>query len=154
MPIIDISFPQGALSEQAKQDLPNVLGQIALGYEGLKGSRFAEAFTWVYVNELPQAQVTQVSGTPPKPIYRVRFTTLQTLLDDESKKRLGVDTARAIYQAEATSWNAREAHNRVWTFFEKIRQGDWIVGDQVNRIEDLKAAAAKELAASSQESVA
>ena len=154
MPIIDICFPQGALSDEAKQALPNVLGQIALGYEGLKGSQFAEEFTWVYVYELPKASVTQVSGPLAKPIYRVRFTTLQNLLDDNSKKRLGVDTARAIYEAEGTPWNSGEAHNRVWTFFEDIRQGDWIVGDQVNSIQDLRAAFAEEQASLAEEKVA
>ncbi len=47
MPIIDITIPKGALDEKTKAALPAKLGQIALGYEGLSGSRFAEAFTWV-----------------------------------------------------------------------------------------------------------
>ncbi len=50
MPIIDITMPENALSDQAKAALPEKLGQIALGYEGLKGSRFAEKFTWVFTH--------------------------------------------------------------------------------------------------------
>ena len=90
MPIIDIAIPDNALSAKAKQEMPSILGQIALEYEGLAGSKFAESFTWVYIHELPSANVTQVSGPPAKPIYRIIFTTLQTLLDDERKKKLGV----------------------------------------------------------------
>ncbi len=152
MPIIDITFPKGALSDNARRALPVDLGRIAIAYEGLSGSRFAEEFTWLYVHEL--AVVTQVSGALEKPIYRVRFTTLQTLLDDDSTKRLGVDTARAIYEAEGSPWNAREANNRVWTFFEDVRQGDWIAGDQVNNLKDLRAAVADEQAAAGEEMVA
>lgn len=146
MPVIDITIPEGALSAEAKQKLPETIGRIAIGYEGLSGSRFAEAFTWVYVHELPATHVTQVSGPPPKPIYRLVFTTLTTLLDDERKKRLGTDVARAIYELEGSAWDAQEAYNRVWTFFDDVRQGDWIVGAQVNSIATLRAAVEKERA--------
>lgn len=138
MPIIDIAIPDNALSAKAKQEMPSILGQIALEYEGLAGSKFAESFTWVYIHELPSANVTQVSGPPAKPIYRIIFTTLQTLLDDERKKKLGVDVAKAIYKMEGTEWNEDEAHNRIWIFFDDVHQGDWIVGAKVNNIPDLK----------------
>ena len=154
MPVIDITIPQGALSNEAREALPATLGRIAIGYEGLSGSRFAEEFTWVYVHELPATHVTQVSGALPKPIYRVRFTTLQTLLDDDRKERLGTDVARAIYEAEGSPWDEKEAHNRVWTFFEDVRQGDWIVGARVNHIEELRQAVEKERAACQAEKVA
>ena len=144
MPIIDITMSDNALSAKAKKELPAVLGQIALGYEGLKGSKFAESFTWVYTHELPSTHVTQVSGPPSKPIYRIRFTTLQTLLDDESKKNLGVDVAHAIYELEGSQWDEQEAVNRVWVFFEDVRQGDWIVGAKVNNIPELRDAANQE----------
>jgi len=144
MPIIDITMPENALSDQAKAALPEKLGQIALGYEGLEGSRFAEEFTWVFTHELPAKNVTQVAGSPSKPIYRLVFTTLQTLLDDNSKKNLGADVARAIYEAEGSQWDEQEAHNRIWVFYNDVRQGDWIVGGQVNNIPDLRKAVEQE----------
>ena len=144
MPTIDIEFPQGALTDEAKRSLPDKLGQIALGYEGLQGSPFAEAFTWVYLHELPAEHVTQVSGSLAKPIYRLRFTTLQSLLSHEAKHQLGVDVARAIYEAEGSEWDEEEADNRVWTFFEDVREGDWIVGARINSIKSLRNKAAKE----------
>ncbi|MCG8651192.1 MAG: hypothetical protein MI861_15245 [Pirellulales bacterium] len=147
MPTIDIEFPRGALSDQAKRELPEKLGQIALGYEGLQGSPFAEAFTWVYLHELPAEHVTQVSGDPAKPIYRLRFTTLQSLLNHEAKHQLGIDVARAIYQSEGSEWNEEEAYNRVWTFFEDVREGDWIVGARINNIGSLREKATAEQSA-------
>ncbi len=153
MPVIDITIPQGALSAEAKKELPAVLGRIAIGYEGLSGSVFAEEFTWVYIHELPAMNVTQVSGTPPKPIYRLVFTTLVTLLDDDSKQRLGTDVARAIYEMEGTPWDEGEAYNRVWTFFDDVRQGDWIVGARVNTIRALRAEVEKERAAAEKQNL-
>lgn len=147
MPTIDVEFPRGALSDRAKQDLPDRLGQIALEYEGLKGSPFAEAFTWVYLHELPAEHVTQVSGEPAKPIYRLRFTTLQSLLNHDAKHQLGIDVARAIYDAEGSEWDEVEAYNRVWTFFEDVREGDWIVGARINNIKSLREKAREEQAA-------
>ncbi len=146
MPTIDIEFPQGALTHEAKQELPGRLGQIALGYEGLQGSPFAEAFTWVYLHELPAGHVTQVSGDPVKPVYRLRFTTLQSLLNHDAKHLLGMDVARAIYELEGSDWNEEEAYNRVWTFFEDVREGDWIVGARINSIKSLREKAEEEQA--------
>lgn len=139
MPIIDITMPENALSKQAKEALPDKLGQLALGYEGLKGSKFAESFTWVYTHEMPASKITQVSGPLQKPIYRIRFTTLETLIDDQSKKNLGIDVAHAMYELEGSEWNEKEAQNRVWVFFEDVREGDWVAGADLNRISDLRA---------------
>ena len=147
MPIIDVEITKGSLDEQIKHKLINELGQVALGYEGLKGSKFAEAFTWLYIHEHPVSHVSQVSGPLPKPIYRVTFTTLETLLNDEQKHELGADVAKAIYKAEGSEWNDEEAYNRVWTFFSDIRQGDWIAGARINNIPDLQKRVKEELAA-------
>jgi len=144
MPIIDIEVPSGALADNVKHELMNKLGNVAINYEGLSGSQFAKEFTWLYIHELPAAYVAQVSGKLPKPIYRVTFTTLETLLDDDTKVKLGTDVAKSIYQAEGTKWNVEEAYNRVWTFYNDVRQGDWIAGARVNNIPDLKTRVEKE----------
>ncbi len=138
MPIIDLTIAEGTLSGEAKERLLDKASQIALRYEGLSGSRFAESFTWVYLHELPAHHVTQASGQPPKPLYRFTFTTLQTLLDNESKHRLGEEVARAGYELEQTPWNEAEAYNRIWVFFDDYRQGDWIVGSRINSIKALR----------------
>ncbi len=146
MPIVDLTVAQGGLSAKDRELLLDKVGRIAIDYEGLSGSKFAESFTWVYLHELPAAHVSQISGQPPKPIYRFTFTTLQTLLDNESKHRLGEDVARAVYEVEGTSWDAQEAYNRVWVFFDDYRQGDWIVGGQINSIKALRGEVEKERA--------
>ncbi|MCG8404130.1 MAG: hypothetical protein MI923_02920 [Phycisphaerales bacterium] len=144
MPIIDITLPEGALPKKALERLPETVGQIALKYEGLKGSPFAEAFTWVYTHEVPSPNLVQVSGKPPKPIYRFLFTTLQGLIDQESKHKLGIEVAKAIYEFEESPWNEEEAHNRVWVFFNDVREGDWIVGAGINNLPDLRARVERE----------
>lgn len=138
MPIIDLTIAEGTLSAEARERLLGNVSRIAIEYEGLAGSEFAERFTWVYTQELPNERVRQVPGPPPKPLYRFAFTTLEGLLDDEAKKRLGQDVARAVYEVEGTAWDEEEAYNRVWVFFDDYRQGDWIVGGRVNAIHALR----------------
>ncbi len=138
MPIVDLTIAEGTMSADDRKRLLDKVGRIAIDYEGLSGSKFAEAFTWVYLHELPAAHVSQISGKPPKPLYRFTFTTLQTLLDNESKHRLGQDVARAVYEIEGAAWDEREAYNRVWVFFDDYRQGDWIVGAEINSIKALR----------------
>ena len=146
MPIVDLTIAEGTLSAEDRERLLDKVGRIAIDYEGLSGSKFAEAFTWVYVHELPATHVRQISGKPPKPLYRFTFTTLQTLLDNESKHRLGEYVARAVYKIEGATWDEGEAYNRVWVFFDDYRQGDWIVGATVNSIKALREEVEKERA--------
>ena len=146
MPIIDLAISKGSLSTYDRDRLLKRVGRIAIEYEGLSGSKFAEEFTWVYVHELPAANIRQISGEPNRPLYRFTFTTLQTLLDNASKHRLGEAVARVVYEIEGREWDEREAYNRVWTFFDDYRQGDWIVGAQINSIEALRAEVDRERA--------
>lgn len=146
MPIIDLTISKETLSTENRNKLLDKVGQLAIGYEGLSGSKFAEDFTWIYVHELPTTHVSQYSGKPPKPLYRIVFTTLETLLDNESKHRLGEDVARAVYEVEGSNWDEREAHNRIWVFFDDYRQGDWIAGSQINNIKALRSEVEKERA--------
>ena len=144
MPIVDLTIAEGTLGAEARRRLTEKVGRIAIDHEGLSGSRFAEEFTWVYVHELPATHVSQVSGPPPKPLYRFTFTTLQTLLDNDSKHRLGEEVARAVYEVEGAAWDEVEAYNRIWVFFDDYRQGDWIVGGRINSIKALRAEVEKE----------
>ncbi len=146
MPIVDLTIAEGTLGAEEREQLLDRVGRIAIDHEGLSGSKFAEDFTWVYVHELPASHVGQVSGKPAKPLYRFTFTTLQTLLDNESKHRLGEAVARAVYEIEGSPWDAREAYNRVWVFFDDYRQGDWIVGAEINSINALRAEVEKDRA--------
>ncbi len=146
MPIVDLTIAEGTLSAEDRERLLDKVGRIAIDYEGLSGSKFAEAFTWVYVHELPATHVSQISGKPPKPLYRFTFTTLQTLLDNESKHRLGEYVARAVYEIEGATWDEGEAYHRVWVFFDDYRQGDWIVGATINSIKALREEVEKERA--------
>lgn len=146
MPIVDLTVTKGTLSAEDRGRLLDKVGRIAIDYEGLSGSKFAEAFTWVYLHELPAAHVSQISGKPPKPLYRFVFTTLRTLLDNETKHRLGQDVARAVYEVEGAAWDEDEAYNRVWVFFDDYRQGDWIVGGRINSINALRAEVEKDRA--------
>lgn len=75
MPIIDLTISKETLSTENRNKLLDKVGQLAIGYEGLSGSKFAEDFTWIYVHELPTTHVSQYSGKPPKPLYRFVFTT-------------------------------------------------------------------------------
>ncbi len=146
MPIVDLTIAEGTLRAKDRERLLDKVGRTAIDYEGLTASKFAEEFTWVYLHELPAAHVSQISGRPPKPLYRFTFTTLQTLLDNESKHRLGEDVARAVYEIEGAAWDEAEAYNRIWVFFDDYRQGDWIVGGQINSIKALRAEVEKERA--------
>lgn len=146
MPIVDLTLASGALPAKDRERLLDKVGRIAIDYEGLSGSKFAESFTWVYLHELPATHVSQISGPPAKPLYRFTFTTLQTLLDNENKHRLGEDVARAVYEIEGSAWDEAEAYNRIWVFFDDYRQGDWIVGGQINSIKALKSEVDRERA--------
>jgi Pycsar effector protein len=104
---------EGTLRAKNLERLLDKVGRISMDFEGFSGSKFAEEITWIYVHELPAAHVSWISVKPPKPLYHFTLTTLQMLLDNESKRRLGEDVVRAVYEIEGSAWDEREAWKRV-----------------------------------------
>ena len=138
MPMIDFFLEEDALPDNSIQDLCKRVGQVALEHERFDGSALAKSLTWIYAHKMPRRYVLQAQGRPTKPLYRFAIYTLEGLLDKERKHSLASKIARLVYEAEGSVWNSEEATNRVWVLYEDKKEGDWIDGEQLNSLAELR----------------
>ena len=56
MPLINVTYPGGALNPEAKK-LKNTLWSLALRWEGIEASDFAASIAWIYLEKRPREQI-------------------------------------------------------------------------------------------------
>ena len=68
MPIIDLTYPEGALAPDTRAELVDELTTVLLRAERAPDTEFFRSVTWVYVHELPEHNVLAAG----KPVRRRR----------------------------------------------------------------------------------
>jgi phenylpyruvate tautomerase PptA (4-oxalocrotonate tautomerase family) len=140
MPKLEVTLPAGALSAEAKQELPEKLGATLLQWEGAPDTEFFRQITWAHLIELPPEAIRTPDGEA-EPHAVVEVSVPQGALSDRRKAGL-VDQATADV-LEATGWGD-EAALRVWVLINEVPEGNWGAGKQIIRFEQLKEAAREE----------
>lgn len=139
MPLMDVTYPQGALSPDARDALIEALTAAILRAERAPDTEFFRNVTWVYAHELPAANV-YVGGRPAQPaVFRVEAKVPQGALSDRRKQEL-VETATAavVEHSELTP----EQSLRVFVLVNEVPEGNWGAAGNVIQFEQLRAAAA------------
>jgi phenylpyruvate tautomerase PptA (4-oxalocrotonate tautomerase family) len=140
MPKLDLTITQGALSDEARQELPRKLGAALLAREGAPDTEFFRAITWAHLHELaPDTIQTPDGGAEPHAVVDV--TVPEGALSDRRKGLLVEDVTRLVL--EATGWSD-EAALRVWTLIHEVPDGSGGAGGQVIRFAQLREAAKAE----------
>src|SRR5688572_26400968 len=99
MPIMDVTYPEGALSPEARDTLVEELTTVLLRAERAPDTEFFRSVTWVFVHELPQGSV-YTSGRPAEaPVFRVDTTTPEGALSDRRRQELVENATDAVRRA-------------------------------------------------------
>jgi phenylpyruvate tautomerase PptA (4-oxalocrotonate tautomerase family) len=126
MPQIELTVPQGALSDAALDDLMGEMTTTLLRWEGAPtDSPGAREVSWGYVHEVAPERTyhggANAAGEAPR--YRVDVTVPQGALNDEKKNGLVGDVTKLILAAEGTDDPA--APMRVWVLVHEVPEGNW-----------------------------
>jgi phenylpyruvate tautomerase PptA (4-oxalocrotonate tautomerase family) len=140
MPKLDVTLPAGALSPEAKLDLPETLGATLLHWEGAPDTDFFRSITWTHLNELPAEAIRTPDGQA-EPHAVVDISVPEGALSERRKAGL-VDQITSDL-LEATGWGD-EAALRVWVLINEVPEGNWGAGKQIIRFEQLREAAKAE----------
>jgi phenylpyruvate tautomerase PptA (4-oxalocrotonate tautomerase family) len=143
MPIIDLTYPQGALEPDAREALVGELTTALLRAERAPDTEFFRNVTWVYVHELPAGDVYAAARPVEAPTFKVEVTTPEGALSDRRRAEL-VDAATAAVREVAGI--PEEEALRVWVLCREIAEGSWGAGGHVVQFKALKEAAAAERA--------
>ncbi len=141
MPMIDVTYPEGALAPEAREKLVEDLTAALLRAERAPDTDFFRSVTWVYVHELPAGAVS-ASGQPVgEPTFRVEVTTPEGALSDRRRAEMVEAGTAAVLKAAGLG---PEDGMRVWVLMREIAEGSWGAGGQVIRFKQLVEAAKAE----------
>lgn len=147
MPMIDLTYPSGALDPEARESLVDELTTALLRAERAPDNEFFRSVTWGFVHELPEGTILTAGRPVSEPIFRVEVTTPEGALSDRRRAELVESATKAV--CEKAGIPQDEAVQRVWVLCKEIPEGSWGAGGQVVQFKMLReaAAAAREEAA-------
>lgn len=136
MPQIQLTVPEGALTEAGSARIQADLANILLKWEGAPDNEFFRGLAWSYLHELPAG--AQITAGDSEPRFRVDVTVPAGALDDDRRAGLVTEATEAVLAAAGLD----AAHAlRVWVLIHEQVDGTWGAGGQIFRYADLVALA-------------
>lgn len=136
MPMIRLTVPSGALTEEGRGTVRRDLARVLLRWEGAPDKAFFRAQAWSYLVELPAGAQTTAEDDAPR--FLVEVTVPQGALSERRKAGLVEEATRTVLGAAGLSPNEAP---RVWVLVHEQADGTWGAGGSVVRYADLVALA-------------
>ncbi|HEU0023749.1 MAG TPA: tautomerase family protein [Thermoleophilaceae bacterium] len=141
MPRVELTYSAGALSDDAKRELPRQLAESMLRWEGAPDTDFFRAISWVHVHELPADAVFTADGPAQLSQFVVDVSVPEGGLSDRRRAGLVEEFTKLIREAAGLP---EEEGIRVWVLVHEIAEGRWGAGGQIIQFEQLRQAAKAE----------
>ena len=139
MPKIDLTFSAGALSAEAKAELPAKLAATLLKWEKAPDTEFFRSISWTHVHELAPDSTHDANGADAPSHFTVDVTTPQGALSDRRRAELAKEMTEQVLEAAGLS--AEGDGIRVWVLMHEVAEGSWAAAGGVVRFEQLREAA-------------
>ncbi|MFF7651442.1 4-oxalocrotonate tautomerase family protein [Streptomyces sp. NPDC007983] len=136
MPMIRLTAPTGALSEEGRAGIQRDLATLLMHWEGVPDTALFRAQAWSYLIELPEGGQTTAEDDAPR--FLVDVTVPQGALSERRKAGLIEDVTKAVLKAAGLS---PDEALRVWVLIHEQPDGTWGAGGSVIRYADLVALA-------------
>lgn len=145
MPLIELTYPAGALEPDVRSELADELTTVMLRAERAPDTDFFRSVTWIHLHELPADAVLTAGRPVEKPTFRVDITVPEGALSPRRKQELVAEATRAV--RAAADIDESEAL-RVWVLIRDVDEGNWGAGGQVVEFSKLREIARAEREAS------
>jgi len=153
MPMIDLTYPEGALEPDALATAVDRLTESLLRNEAAIDNERIRAIAWTYAHEQPRGTIYGGGKPAELPYYRVQFTVPEgTLIHGpgpyavQARANLFREAAEILLDAEGTPLTDANVA-RIWCFVTEVRDGFWGGLGSVFRMADIAGFASDELAA-------
>ncbi|MDT7680155.1 MAG: hypothetical protein QOG57_465 [Pseudonocardiales bacterium] len=123
MPMIDLTYPAGAMSESAKTELLQTLWRTCLRWEALPESPATASIAWVYLDERPPAHISVGGAEPARPVYRAQVSVMAGFMEQSRIDGLVREVTDAILKADGGGSDG--ATPRVFCLVAEIPSGTW-----------------------------
>ena len=147
MPLMELSYQEGAITPETRDELVETLTTALLKAEGAPDTEFFRSVTWVLVNERP-AELVYAGDRPGAGVVKLDVITPEGALDDDRRTRMIEAGTAAIRGAFGV---ADEDLLKVWVLCRDVVDGGWGAGGNVIHYKELVeiAKAQREAAAAS-----
>jgi phenylpyruvate tautomerase PptA (4-oxalocrotonate tautomerase family) len=135
MPVFEVTYPQGALSADARAKMLDDLTTALLRAERAPDTEFFRNVTWSYVHELPAGSVNAAGRPVEAPTFKIDVTTPQGALSDRRREELVANATSIVREAAGIP---EDEALRVWVLMHEVAEGSWGAGGQVIRFEQLR----------------
>ncbi|MFF4352580.1 4-oxalocrotonate tautomerase family protein [Streptomyces sp. NPDC001530] len=136
MPMIRLTVPTGALTEEGRATVQRDLATVLLCWEGAPDTAFFRAQAWSYLVELPEG--AQRTAEDDAPRFLVEVTVPQGALSERRKAGLVEEATKTVLSAAGLG---PDDALRVWVHVHEQPDGTWGAGGSVIRHADLVALA-------------
>lgn len=134
--MIDLTFPQGAMGEEAKRMLVAQLARTVARWEGMSDDPQVASAIWTFVDERPAGAINIAGEPAAEPRYRVQVTVAEGSLDEQRKEGLVADITRQVLDAEGSPNEPAHA-TRVWCHLHELSEGNWGAVGRIWRLRDI-----------------
>jgi phenylpyruvate tautomerase PptA (4-oxalocrotonate tautomerase family) len=141
MPLIDVFYPAGTFTPEARTELVDELTTVMLRAERAPDTEFFRKITWVHVHEQPEGTMLAAGRPVEEPVFRVQATVPQGALSERRKAELVSEATRVVSEAAGLG---RDDALRVWVMINEVPEGNWGAGGQIVQFEQLRRYAARE----------
>jgi phenylpyruvate tautomerase PptA (4-oxalocrotonate tautomerase family) len=141
MPLIEVTYPAGTFSSQARTELVDELTTAMLHAERAPDTEFFRTITWVDLHELPAEHMYAAGRPVSEPRFRVQATVPQGALSERRKAELVEEVTKRVLAAAGLS---HADALRVWVLINEVPEGHWGAAGNVIRFEQLRQMAAVE----------
>lgn len=136
MPMVRLTVPTGALTDQGRATIQQDLAAALLRWEGAPDTAFFRAQAWSYLTELTEG--AQKAAEDDAPRFLVEVTVPQGTLSERRKAGLVQEATAAVLSAAGLP---ADQTMRVWVLIHEQPEGTWGAGGSVVRFADLVALA-------------
>lgn len=127
MPLIEVTYAAGTMSDQARDQLTSDLPQSLLRWEGAPDTDFFREITWTYLHEMPADRIV-VNGRPAAPArarYKIDITVPEGALSERRRDGLIADVTALVLDACEPGERPADASMRVWVLVHEQPDGWW-----------------------------
>jgi phenylpyruvate tautomerase PptA (4-oxalocrotonate tautomerase family) len=132
MPIVELSYPEGALPPEARDRAMEGLTAAVLRAERAPDTDFFREVTWGYAHELP----VYAAGRPvEQPRFKVDVTTPEGALSDRRRGEFVEEATKVVREAAGIP---EEDALRVFVLCHEVAEGSWGAAGQVIQFQQLR----------------
>jgi phenylpyruvate tautomerase PptA (4-oxalocrotonate tautomerase family) len=128
MPLVEVIYPEGALSADARNMLLKTLSATCLRWEGVEVNDTTQSVAWVYLDERPRESISAGGGPLTQNIYRVNVSVMVGFMDYDRINGMVKEISEAILKADGT---AGAGLPRVFVIISEVPSGTWGVDGTV-----------------------